>query len=309
MHKKIAIGLTALAIAAAGLGARAAMAYYSDSEETVNTFTVGDVVIEMLEPDYPGNTSDDVKDLVPNQEVPKNPMVTNTGINDAVVFMVLDSPMEYISIVNDDTGAITTPRSVTELFWFKDRADLAKTHENKFDSGWERLTGKEMYVKIAANGKETLVDGSTQALLKAAYDSLGTNERLVKRYVFGYKQPVQGSSVHDGTAPTAANKSTTNLFDKIQVKNFIEGEVDDKSKGILMHAYAIQDAEIYENKIDLTETLSAANLGKIYDIFIAQNQGDNDKLNVSNQRDGDSKESNSDGASGTTDSHVDRYGN
>ena len=98
---------TAALIAACGLlgaaGTGAALAYLTDGETATNTFVVGDVSIEGIEPNWPGNDSDDPKDIVPNEELPKDPQIDNKGVNDAIVFMTVDSPMENVTIINDDT--------------------------------------------------------------------------------------------------------------------------------------------------------------------------------------------------------------
>ena len=78
------------------------MAYLTDTEGATNTFTVGKVQIDLEEPGYPGNDSDKVKNLVPNQEVAKDPVVENTGVNDAIVFMTVEVPNEEVTVVKAD---------------------------------------------------------------------------------------------------------------------------------------------------------------------------------------------------------------
>lgn len=303
---------TAALVAACGLlgvaGTGAALAYLTDGETATNTFTIGDVSIEGLEPHWPGNDHDDPKDIEPNEEVPKDPMVDNKGVNDAIVFVTVDSPMENITVINDN-GTVQTAKSVNEIFWFKDEADAASTHANNFDAGWQRLPAKEMYVKIAADGTETLVDGTSQAMLKAAYDALTPTDVLVKRYVFGYKQAIQGSTTHDGSAQSADNKKTTPLFDKIQLKNMLENEIDEATESVIVRSYAIQASELLENSADLGDNLTEANLGKIYDIYIRQNSTGDDAsgLKVEGLRDVDSVEATQNGAAGTQDAHVNRW--
>lgn len=300
---------TAALIAACGLlgaaGTGAALAYLTDGEKAVNTFTVGDVSIEGLEPNWPGNDSDDPKDIVPNEELPKDPQVDNKGVNDAIVFMTVDSPMEEVTIINDD-GTVQTAKGVNELFWFKDAEDGASKHENNFDAGWMRLPAKEMFVKIAADGTETKVE---EADLATAYAGLGADDVLVKRYVFGYKQPIQGSTTHDGSAQTSANKVTTPLFDKIQLKNVLENEIDEATENVIVRSYAIQASNILEEGTDISAQLTDANLGKIYDIYVRQNSAEDDAsgLKVEGLRNVDSIEETNNGASGTKDQHVNRW--
>ena len=56
----IACGLV-VSVAAGGT-----VAYLTDAETATNTFTVGKVKIDLEEPGYPGNDSDEVKNIVPN---------------------------------------------------------------------------------------------------------------------------------------------------------------------------------------------------------------------------------------------------
>jgi predicted ribosomally synthesized peptide with SipW-like signal peptide len=304
---------TAALVAACGLlgaaGTGAALAYLTDGETTTNTFTVGDVSIEALEPGWPGNDARVTKDIVPNQELPKNPLVDNKGVNDAIVFMTVDSPMESITVIKND-GTVETAKSVNEIFWYKDEGDGQAVHQNHFDTdNWQELTAKEMYVKVAANGTETAVSAAN---LQDAYDNLGATDKLVKRYVFGYKTKIEGSSPNDGSAQNETNKKTSNLFDKVQLKNMLENEIDETPQEIIIRTFAIQASEVLEGttgSVDLTDTLSEANLGKIYDVYVRQNSTGDDAsgLKIEGLRNVDSITGTTNGASGSTDEHVNRW--
>ena len=345
------LGVCALA-GSMGIGGMS-LAYLTDGETVANTFTVGgDIGIELLEEDYPGNDSTDVKDLVPNEEVLKDPKVVNTGTNDAVVFMVVDSPMEALTVINDDGtpvntqqktegGAVTTvpQRKVEEIFWFKDGSDDISQHQNHFDESWTALESKSMYVVIDKNGQEKrvvfaengaeaadlddteatedLFDGAEnvfrtdvdaankltkrQKALQQLYASLPAGSQLVRRHVFAYQTDIQGSTENDADkvrtsarlGDAADEHQTTRLFDKVQMKNFIENEIGGTTQTIGVRAYAIQADKILENAEDLSEDLTkVSNLNKIYDIFIAQNSTSSDKsgLKVIDLREADAVE-------------------
>ena len=103
--------------ACALLGAMAlggTMAYLTDQGSVTNTFTVGQVQIDLTEPDYPGNNTPDVENLVPNEEVPKNPLVTNTGTTDAIVFMTVEVPRANVTLAADDGTKGT--KEIQDLF-------------------------------------------------------------------------------------------------------------------------------------------------------------------------------------------------
>lgn len=225
-----------LAIAAASclmIGAMAfgsTMAYLTDTEGATNTFTVGKIQIDLEEPNYPGNDDDKVKNLIPNQEVTKDPVVENTGINDAIVFMTVEVPNEEVTVVKADGTKGT--KELTDLFWFKDSADKQGTFANNWNANWVELTDQEVAATASAK---------------------------THKYVFAYKTKV------------AKDAKTEALFDKVQLKNVIEKEVDASTQNIVVNAYAIQASEVLEGESDLTDTLDAATLSKIYDIYFNQN--------------------------------------
>lgn len=199
--------------------------YLTDSDTATNTVTIGDVKIDLLEPSW-----EDTDYVEPNQELPKNPQIKNTGINDAIVYMTVEVPVDNITLTADNGTKGTKARS--ELFWFKDTSDSPSTHANNFDSNWVHLDTKDT--------------GS---------DLTGTS----RTYVFAYKTPL------------AKDATTTPLFDKIQVKNFIENEIAvGMSEDIHINAYSIQASDVLENGVDLTDNLTTANLAKIYDTYINQ---------------------------------------
>lgn len=90
------------------------MAYLTDSETATNTFTIGQVKIDLEEPEYAKLTETQKKDLVPNQIVAKDPQVENTGVNDAIVFLKVEMPKKDVIVAEKDGTRKTT--AVTELF-------------------------------------------------------------------------------------------------------------------------------------------------------------------------------------------------
>ena len=224
-------GTTAACVLVGALGIGGTIAYLTDNESTANTFTVGKIDVDLTEPNYPGNDSPDVKNLVPNQEVQKDPKVTNVGINDAIVFMSVEVPVKDVTVVGaDDTKGA---KEKTELFWFKDTADTQGTYANHFSDQWMELTSK---------GEKDVDNGDTNT------------------YVFAYKTAV------------AKDATTDSLFDKIQLKNVIEGEVTaGEAQNVVVNTYAIQASEVLEGNTDLTDVMTEENLGKIYDIYFNQN--------------------------------------
>ncbi len=81
-NKKVITCLVAAALVGT-IGIGATLAYLQDSTEVItNTFTIGDVEIDLDEPSW---DPDDAEDMKPGATVDKNPLVTNVGQTDAFI--------------------------------------------------------------------------------------------------------------------------------------------------------------------------------------------------------------------------------
>lgn len=129
------------------------VAYLSDAETAANTFTVGKVQIDLEEPGYPGNDSDEVENIIPNQEIVKDPQIENTGNNNALVFLRVEVPQEMFTDEDDGTGE----QKKQDLFRLKgvsSQWELLRT---------ETVTGEDGKVKTSYvyGYKKTLGKGAT----------------------------------------------------------------------------------------------------------------------------------------------------
>ena len=239
MHNKRRI---AALIAVCGLigavGTGAALAYFTDEETHTNTFTVGKVEVDGLEEhwdttDKNGNGIPDKSEhTVPNQEIPKDPQIKNTGINDAIVFIKLTVPVRNVTLVSDDgTKSVKKPQ---EVFWFKDANDTVSTHANNFDPNWIHLSKEDTGTDLSGSART---------------------------YVFGYNAKIAKDQV---TTPLFGEIQVKNIIEG----EIAEGE----AQNIVVDYYAIQPTEILENSNDLTDKLDETNLSKIYDVYMNQNQ-------------------------------------
>ena len=87
MKKRTLItSILALALVAA-LGIGATLAYLTDSEAAKNTFTIGNVKIDLVEPDWDEN---EAQDLEPGDIIAKDPAIVNTGNNDAYMMIKVE---------------------------------------------------------------------------------------------------------------------------------------------------------------------------------------------------------------------------
>ena len=145
------------------------VAYLTDAETATNTFTVGKVKIDLEEPGYPGNDSDEVKNIIPNQEIVKDPQIENTGNNDALVFIRVEIPQETFTDEDDGTGE----QKKQDLFRLKgvsDQWELLRTETVAGEDGKAKTSYVYGYKKTL--GKDATTDKLFQKVqMKNAVES------------------------------------------------------------------------------------------------------------------------------------------
>ena len=107
MKKTVAIILAMVLVAVAAVGAT--MAYLTDTKTVTNTFTVGDVKIKLDEtdindPEGERVTSNEYTNITPGIIYTKDPIVTNTGKNDAWVRLTvtIENGMNWLGLYNEN---------------------------------------------------------------------------------------------------------------------------------------------------------------------------------------------------------------
>lgn len=107
---KLAVAVAIIAV----MGIGGAFAYFTDTDQAVNSFTVGKVQIELQEPSW--NADNPPKNITPNQVIEKDPQIKNTGKNNAFMFVEVQVPYGNISTA-DAEGHIGS-KADTELFTY-----------------------------------------------------------------------------------------------------------------------------------------------------------------------------------------------
>lgn len=106
-----------------------ALAILTDTDSAKNIFTVGNVDIEILEPNW---VESDAQEIVPKQEIVKDPLIKNTGENNAYVYIGLWVPkLDGVKITTDepqDDGTYLKTENDFELFNYV------------VNNGWTELT-------------------------------------------------------------------------------------------------------------------------------------------------------------------------
>ena len=100
MKKVIAIVLLVALVSAISIGAT--LAYLTDRDSEVNVFTIGDVTIDLKEEFDEENAV-----LIPGVKIEKKPTITNTGKNDAWVWLTFAIPAALdVNTPGSDVGSI-----------------------------------------------------------------------------------------------------------------------------------------------------------------------------------------------------------
>ena len=120
MKKVVAIVLAMVLVAVAAVGAT--MAYLTDTKTVTNTFTVGDVKIKLDEtnindPEGDRVTANTYTNITPGIVYTKDPVVTNTGKNDAWVrvTVTIENGMNWLGLYNENVWTAPQEEAFTAL--------------------------------------------------------------------------------------------------------------------------------------------------------------------------------------------------
>lgn len=115
-RKKVAAFIVAGVLCAA-MAAGSTMAYLTDKDEVTNQFTVGKVDIVGEEPNYTPDPDGKTNDIVPTEEIQKDPQIKNEGRNDAYVYMDVSIPIAKVITADEDGNRLNGGVAKdTELF-------------------------------------------------------------------------------------------------------------------------------------------------------------------------------------------------
>lgn len=203
-RKKLAVIIAAL-IMVTGIAGTAA--YFTASDEAVNTWTVGNIDVDLEEPGYEENEDEETGDILPNEELHKDPQVKNTGNNEAFVFMKVRVPKATVKVAGQD-GSVPATATLQELFdyqWNKGWTALSTTEVEDAGTKYQEY----LLTYGTANECTTLKPGETTPVLF-----------------------INGNGSH------IAHPSTAGM---ITFKNVIEGQgLENVNLNIIVESFAIQ---------------------------------------------------------------------
>ncbi len=115
------------------------MAYLTDADTKTNTFTVGEISLELQEPNW-----DEIQgmDLRPNKTLKKDPQIYNDGVNEEFVFMEVVIPYRNVSTANLD--GTKNEAQDTELYSYEVNSAWTMVGTAKKDT--EKQTVTYLYV-------------------------------------------------------------------------------------------------------------------------------------------------------------------
>jgi predicted ribosomally synthesized peptide with SipW-like signal peptide len=160
MKKKIfAIAFAAILAVTAITGA--SLAYLTDEEEATNVFTVGNVDIELTEPNWDATGEEEAKDVYPGEPLAKDPTVENVGKNPCFVRISVSALDQFAEEYN---GAMITYRT-----------DYV---EGALGTDWVYYDEYFYYTKVLAAGEKTdaLFD---QIVIPFALENNETTEDII----------------------------------------------------------------------------------------------------------------------------------
>ena len=95
MSKKKILTL-AMCVAMAAIMAVGTLAYFTDTDSADNVFTVGNVEIELTEPNWVAG-DEEADDVYPGEALPKDPTVTNIGKNPCFIRVKVENLDQFVA--------------------------------------------------------------------------------------------------------------------------------------------------------------------------------------------------------------------
>lgn len=265
--KIILVGSLALSLIISLFAFSATISYLADYERKDNIITIGDVKIEIDEGKY-----EDSSTVAAGSTLPKAPSIKNKGINDTYVFFKVAIPKEKVTLLYEQSETAhaegtkydnmpVTPNG-SELFktianGVTDGATATQVSNTKADNTGTALSAPDVIVGYNKG------DNSNAGWVYLGSDqNQDIDSKKYDVYYFGYNKkivPVPEDAADDAVPPQ--DYWTTTLFDQIQLKSFIDEELNkgegntktDYEAKVLVDAYGIQadnlDLELPKNGI------------------------------------------------------------
>lgn len=161
------LGAFVLCLTVFGASAGVSGAYLAKSiNELNNVITPGSIEIDLTEMEW---NPENGKDLVPRESVAKDPTVTNTGKNDAWVFLRVDIPVRCVSLVDAETKR-KEKAADTELFLFAPKEGWTLVSKTADSGNAHYVYGYDTVVKPGETTKPLFTEISLVNVLEGELD-------------------------------------------------------------------------------------------------------------------------------------------
>ncbi len=243
-RKKLIVSAIVLALVLAIGGI---LAYFTDVQTKTNTFTMGNVQIEVTEGDFP---EEGVSNVIPGMEYEKAPKVINKGTTPVYAFVEVTIPYDTVKI--GDASSAT----INELFELLHVTDATEgTTATGINAGWKSVNFEGSTETTAGSG----------IYVKRTPESATVTTRGTDTYVYAYVGNGEVLKALAGKANAQATKGeeTNTLFDKIRFVDVKETIVNDneenaytiqgKTFDVVVSGYGIQTTELGLEGADATD--------------------------------------------------------
>lgn len=232
-------------------------AYFTDADTATNTFTVGDVSMNLQEPNWDPDAADEI---LPSQTVPKDPQILNNGENEEFVFATVEVPyVKDLITVNPD--GTKNEAADTDLFtyevndgWVEIGTPVVNEEKGTVTYTYAYGTDTEMEALLPGESTPALFDEVTFVNAAEKQDLENTSKDIV---INGYA--IQTDNINGGktapadvwqvvqnqdpdtTEPTNPPASSYFTYD-FAVENIYEPKRETPyGENVVIHGYALQD--------------------------------------------------------------------
>jgi len=273
----------ACALVAVVLTFRISFSYLMDAERKDNVITIGNVDVELSEPSYTDSSI-----VAAGDAPPKNPLLINKGTEDEYVFLRVAVPKKKVTLLYESNIEITENETTTypkgtptvknrdasgkpqaskdEIFRFIAEGDLT----SKVTETAEPKTTEPQFDFAYNAGHKSTGDGDKQDTegWVYLYRKIDAEKDDYNYYYFGYNKVLKYDSNQENPSETKT------LFDRVQLKSFIDEElVSGKSSKIdfpsliKVKGYGVQSDSLRINGLPgRNEILTKEQLEKIFGI-------------------------------------------
>ena len=267
----------ACALVAVVLTFRISFSYLMDAERKDNVITIGNVDVELSEPSYTDSSI-----VAAGDAPPKNPLLINKGTEDEYVFLRVAVPKKNVTLLYESDIEITENETTTY-------PKGTPTVNNRNASGKPQASMDEIFRFIAEGDLTSKVTETTEPKsepqLDFAYNAGHKNEggddkQDTEGWVYLYRKIGAGNDEYNyyyfgynKVLKYDSNQETKTLFDRVQLKSFIDEELVSKTNGedfaslIKVKGYGVQSNSLGINGLPgRNEILNEDQLKEIFGI-------------------------------------------